>query len=210
MEFSLFWKAVMVVIGGTLLLRLAGRKSISQMSLAQVVIMIGLGSLLVQPIAGEELWVTLIVGLILVLTLIVIEYLQVASNPIERFVTGHSKVIIDNGVLQVDRLKRLRMTVDQLEMKLRQQSVTDINDVQYATLEPNGQIGVELKRPKQPSTKEDYDELMAEIAGLKQQLAQLGSQSSIKPSLTGQAMKKDIFAEVAQKGSLEQPPDNLQ
>jgi uncharacterized membrane protein YcaP (DUF421 family) len=61
-DIDLIWKAILVVVGGTLLLRVAGRKSISQMSLAQVVIMVGIGSLLVQPIVGKSIWSTSIIG----------------------------------------------------------------------------------------------------------------------------------------------------
>ncbi|GGF25213.1 hypothetical protein GCM10010954_25100 [Halobacillus andaensis] len=43
------------------------------MTLAQTVIMIAIGSLLIQPVSGKNIWVTFGVGSILVLTLIVIE-----------------------------------------------------------------------------------------------------------------------------------------
>lgn len=210
MDFDLLWKAVVVVVGGTLLLRVAGRKSISQMSLAQVVIMIGIGSLLVQPIVGKNIWTTLIVGLTLVLTLLVMEYVQVKANPLEKFITGSSKVVIENGELQVDRLKKLRLTVDQLEMKLRQNSVTDINDVAYATIEPNGQLGVELKQPKQPATKGDIDSLKMEVMALKQQLGQLGTTAVYTSNNPAPAMQKDIFTEASQQGHTEDPPEQFQ
>ncbi|MFG6115930.1 DUF421 domain-containing protein [Halobacillus sp. MO56] len=210
MDFDLLWKAVVVVVGGTLLLRVAGRKSISQMTLAQVVIMIGIGSLLIQPIVGKNIWTTLIVGLTLVLTLLVMEYVQVKANPLEKFITGSSKVVIENGELQIDRLKKLRLTVDQLEMKLRQNSVTDINDVAYATIEPNGQLGVELKQQKQPATKGDIDSLKMEVLALKQQLGQLGTTAAYTASNPAPAMQKDIFTEVSQQGHTEDPPQEFQ
>lgn len=137
LDIHLIWKAILVVLGGTLLLRIAGRKSISQMSLAQVVIMIGIGSLLVQPIAGESIWTTLFVGLILVVSLVVIEYMQIKADWIEKFITGRSKVLIKDGELQTDTLKKLRLTVDQLEMKLRQ------NPDQQAIGCPRSNVGTE-------------------------------------------------------------------
>ncbi|MFG6119786.1 DUF421 domain-containing protein [Thalassobacillus sp. B23F22_16] len=210
MDFNLIWKAIIVVVGGTLLLRVAGRKSISQMTLAQVVIMIGIGSLLVQPIVGKNIWTTLVVGLTLVLTLLVMEYVQVKANPLEKFITGSSKVVIENGELQVDRLKKLRLTVDQLEMKLRQNSVTNINDVAYATIEPNGQLGFELKQQKQPATKEDMNNLRLELMALKQQLSQLGTQSPHIANTSAPAMQEDIFSEVSQQGHTDEPPQQLQ
>ena len=210
MDFNLIWKAIIVVVGGTLLLRVAGRKSISQMTLAQVVIMVGIGSLLVQPIVGKNIWTTLVVGLTLVLTLLVMEYVQVKANPLEKFITGSSKVVIENGELQVDRLKKLRLTVDQLEMKLRQNSVTNIKDVAYATIEPNGQLGFELKQQKQPATKEDMNNLRLELMALKQQLSQLGTQSPNIANNSAPAMQEDIFSEVSQQGHTDDPPQQLQ
>lgn len=116
------------------------------MTLAQTVIMIGLGLLLIQPIAGKDVWTTLLVGLILVLTLVVVEYLQLKSDKVEKFITGKSQILIDNGLLHEKNSRKLRTTLDQLEMTLRQQSVKNLSDIQYATLELNGRIWLYFKR----------------------------------------------------------------
>ncbi|WP_121640849.1 DUF421 domain-containing protein [Virgibacillus sp. Bac330] len=197
MEWSWVWKAVLIIIGGTLLLRLAGRKSISQMTLAQTVIMIGIGSLLIQPLAGKNIWTTLGVGTVLVLTLIVIEFAQIKSDSFEGIITGKSKVLIHNGVIQYDQLKKLRLTTDQLEMNLRQKNISRIDDVEWATLEANGQIGFELKQEAQPATKGDVQQLYTEIKNVQQQLAQ-------RRTLGGGAGEKfqspsNLFQEVADK-----------
>ncbi|WJY26906.1 MULTISPECIES: DUF421 domain-containing protein [Sporosarcina] len=170
MDWSLLWKAVVVVIAGTLFLRLAGRKSISQMTLAQTVIMIGLGSLLVQPIVGHNVWSTMLVGLMLIITLIVIEFLEVKVNRVEGLVTGRAKIVILDGVLQEQTLRKLRFTVDQLEMELRQQNITRIEDVKWATLEPNGQVGCELMESAKPATKQDLYILRQELEAVLKKL----------------------------------------
>ncbi|MCV9886014.1 DUF421 domain-containing protein [Metabacillus halosaccharovorans] len=211
MDLDLIWKSVVIVIGGTILLRVAGRKSISQMTLSQVVIMIGIGSLLVQPLVGKNVWNTLFVGLTLVLTLVIIEYSQIKSDKLEKFISGKSKVLIDNGKLQTDQLKKLRLSVDLLEMKLRQSSVTDMNDVQYATLEPNGQVGFELKENKKPATKEDITFIMEEIQQLKQMIG-------IYPLRTATNTQQEqpsssvttLFTEVVKNKNNPQPPQELQ
>lgn len=211
MDLNLIWKSVVIVIGGTILLRVAGRKSISQMTLSQVVIMIGIGSLLVQPLVGKNVWNTLFVGLTLVLTLVIIEYSQIKSDKLEKFISGKSKVLIDNGKLQTDQLKKLRLSVDLLEMKLRQSSVTNMNDVQYATLEPNGQVGFELKENKKPATKEDITFIMEEIQQLKQKMgiyplrtATITQQEQPSSSAT------TLFTEVVKNKNNPQPPQELQ
>ncbi|WP_421384941.1 DUF421 domain-containing protein [Bacillus salacetis] len=224
MDYDLLWKAVIIVIGGTLLLRVAGRKSISQMTLAQVVIMIGLGSLLVQPIVGKGVWSTLLVGLILVLTLVFMEFTQIKNDSLEKFITGQSKVVIHNGTLQQNALKKMRLTVDQLEMKLRQSQVSDIADVQYATLEPNGQLGFILKPNKQPAIKEDITQLRQELEMLTQminnRLAALpvqvpsykgtpGQQPSAYTATTA-SPQENLFDEVNNQGHITEPPNDLQ
>ena len=207
MDLDWIWKAILIVLAGTLLLRVAGRKSISQMTLAQTVIMIGIGSLLIQPVAGQNIWTTIGVGLILVLTLIVIEYLQVKSDRVEQFITGKSKILIEDGVINEKNFKKLRLTVDQLEMKLRQQGVSQLSDVKWATLEPNGQVGVELMPSAKPVTMKEFSQLQAEVKRLINLLQ--------VPQTTGRPVSQnrggeDIFKEINQNSSAHPPPKHLQ
>lgn len=141
MELAWIWKSVLLVVAGMVLLRIAGRKSISQMSVATTVIMISIGTTIVQPIANDELGKAIGSATIFILSLIAIEYLQVKFNGFEKLMSGRSKVVIENGQVHRKNLKSIRMTVDQLEMRLRQKGVSNISDVKTATLEPNGQIG---------------------------------------------------------------------
>ncbi|MFA9559127.1 DUF421 domain-containing protein [Evansella sp. AB-rgal1] len=157
------WKSALIVIGGIILLRVAGRKSISQMTLAQTVIMIGIGSLLIQPLAGENIWSTLFVGALLVITLLIVEYGQLKFDFIEQLVTGNSKVLIENGNINVQNLRSTRLTVDQLETQLRLNSISKMSDVKWATIEPNGQVAFVLKDEKKTATKKDIDEVKKEI-----------------------------------------------
>lgn len=207
MELDWIWKAILIVVGGTFLLRIAGRKSISQMTLAQTVIMIAIGSLLIQPVAGKSLLTTFGVGGILVLTLITLEFVQVKSDGAENLITGKSKILIENGTLNENNLRKLRFTVDQLEMKLRQQNVTKISDIKWATLEPNGQVGYELKQDAQTVTKKEFQTLQKDI----QEIKLLLNPNNI-PNFQQQSQnnQQDLFLEVDNKSHNEQPPKHLQ
>lgn len=220
MDFDWIWKSILIVVAGTLLLRVAGRKSISQMTLAQTVIMVAIGSLLIQPVAGKNVWVTFGVGAVLVITLIAIEYGQIKSDIIERFITGKAVPLIENGTLNEKNLGKLRFTVDQLEMKLRQQNISSIDQVKSATLEPNGQIGYRLKQSSQAATKQDIDDLRNEF----QQLKDLMNGSTTVEGTDSHSMKRnqklnqlnqtlqsnDIFSEVDTKTHPNDPPDRLE
>lgn len=209
MELDWIWKAVIIIVGGTFLLRIAGRKSISQMTLAQTAIMIGIGSLLIQPVAGESIWVTLGVGGVLVLTLIVMEYLQIKVDFFENLITGKSKIVIKNGIIDEKNLSKLRMTVDQLEMNLRQKNIQRIEDVQWATLEPNGQVAVILKEDAQPVTKKDFKQLTRRLEQTIGLLEQEGGLIPNKNPLPPE-QQEDIFAEIERNQHKNHPPKHLQ
>ncbi|TSI06220.1 DUF421 domain-containing protein [Lysinibacillus sp. BW-2-10] len=209
MDFDWIWKAILIVIGGTLLLRVAGRKSISQMTLAQTVIMIGIGSLLIQPVAGKNVWVTIAVGAVLVFTLVAIEFLQLKFDSVEKFITGKSKILIENGTLNEKNLRKLRLTVDQLEMNLRQQNVATISDIQWATLEPNGQVGFILKPDAQPVTKGEFQQLRQDLQQMSLLLHSL-YQAQSNLNIQQPENKTNLFSEVAQNSHDYQPSKHLQ
>ncbi|WP_280771484.1 DUF421 domain-containing protein [Salipaludibacillus daqingensis] len=162
MDLNFIWKAVVIVFGGVLILRLAGRKSISQLTVAQTVMMIAVGSLIIQPVGDRNIWITMLITLLLVLSLVAIEYIVLKFDSLERFFYGQSIIVVENGKLLEKNLKKLRLTVDMLELRLRQESIENISDIQWATIESNGKLGYMLKPEKQKATKEDI-QLLKEL-----------------------------------------------
>lgn len=160
MELAWLWKSALLVVAGMILLRIAGRKSISQMSVATTVIMISIGTTIVQPIANNRLWIAVGSAAVFIVALIIIEYLQIKFDWFEKVMTAKSKVVIENGQLVTKNLRAIRMTVDQLEMRLRQKGISNISDVKTATLEPNGQVGYELMRHAKPLTIGEFERLL--------------------------------------------------
>ncbi|WP_026476411.1 DUF421 domain-containing protein [Alkaliphilus transvaalensis] len=148
----IIWESLLMVFTGTALLRITGRKSISQMTVAQTVIMISIGNIIVQPIIETSPWRTIVAASIFIIFLIIVEYLQVNFNLLENILTGKGIIVILNGQIVPENLRKLRFTVDQLEMRLRQQGITNISDVKTGTLEPNGQLGYELMPHAKPVT----------------------------------------------------------
>jgi len=163
MDLNLIWQTLLIFIVGTIFLRISGRKTISQITIPQTVIMIAIGTLLIQPVTGRGLWTTFGLAGILVLSLILIEYIQFKFDKAETAVSGKAIPVIQNGVLIENNLKKLRLTVDKLEERLRQVGITSISDVQYGTIESNGQLGYTLIPEKQPATKQDIQNLIMVI-----------------------------------------------
>lgn len=203
MDLHFIWKAIVIVIGGVLILRLAGRKSISQLTVAQTVMMVAVGSLIIQPVSDRNIWITLVITFLMVMTLISIEYVVLKSDKLETFISGKSLMVVENGEINENHLKKLRLTVDMLELRLRQQNIQKISDVKWATIETNGQLGYMLKPNKQPATKEDIQKLMAMI-----QLNQ--TNPPINVTVPQQQESEDnIFKEVKNNKHQKEPPEHL-
>ncbi|WEG17775.1 DUF421 domain-containing protein [Alkalihalophilus pseudofirmus] len=202
MDLHFIWKAVVIVFGGVLILRMAGRKSISQLTVAQTVMMIAVGSLIIQPVSDRNIWITLVITLILVLTLIMIEYIVLKFDILENFFYSKSIMVVENGEIIEKNLLKLRLTVDMLEVRLRQQSIQRISDLQWATIESNGQLGYQLKVEKQYATKEDIQMLVSLIQ------ANLPHSPEQMPKDDAQD-SNNLFKEVKYNKHGEEPPDYL-
>lgn len=158
---NLIWQTLLIFIVGTNLLRIGGRKSISQMTIPQTIIMIAIGTLLIQPVTGHGLWTTFGLAAILILCLLANEFLQLKSDKSETTISGKAVPVIVNGKVSVENLKKLRLTVDKLVSRFRQEGISSMKDVQYAILESSGLLGYMLKQEKQPATKEDIQQLIS-------------------------------------------------
>ncbi|WP_245669664.1 DUF421 domain-containing protein [Desulfuribacillus alkaliarsenatis] len=150
------------------MLRIIGRKSVSQLTLSTTVIMIAVGAIFVQPINVDTVPRTLIVIAVFVTILLIMEYLQLKINVIEKIIHGKAVIVIENGQLVPDNLQSLRITVDKLESQLRQQGITRVSDVKIGTIEPNGQFGYELMPDAKPLTVGEFKRLMGGMLPIQQ------------------------------------------
>ncbi|WP_096153993.1 MULTISPECIES: DUF421 domain-containing protein [Bacillus] len=204
MDLHFIWKAVVIVFGGVLILRLAGRKSISQLTVAQTVMMVAVGSLIIQPVGDRNIWITMLITLFLVLNLLFIEYIVMKVDKLEKFFYGQSLMIIENGKINERNLKKLRLTVDMLELRLRQQGIQNISDLQWATIESNGQLGYMLKPDKQYATKGDIQQIISMLQGT-------NPTSSPAPNLFNSSDEtENIFTEVKDNKHQVAPPKYLE
>ncbi|MBU3110191.1 DUF421 domain-containing protein [Clostridium lacusfryxellense] len=193
MELNWIWQAILIFFVGTFILRVGGRKSISQMTISQTIVMVGLGSLLIQPVTGNGLLITFIIAFILTLLMVITEYLEIKVDFFETIFSGKAVIVIENGKVNIKNLKKLRLSIDKLETRLRQAGISSIEDIKYATIEVSGQIGYELKDNKKPLTQEDFIKLMNEISQMKSMFSNNMSMES------KQNQNNNIFEEVNSK-----------
>ncbi|WP_161223038.1 DUF421 domain-containing protein [Clostridium beijerinckii] len=163
------------------------------MTISQTVVMIGLGSLLIQPITGNGLFITFLAALLLSCLMVLMEYLEIKVDFLETLFSGKAVIVIENGKLNITNMRKLRLTIDRLETRLRQAGISSIDDVKYATIEVSGQIGYELKDDKKPLTREDFRILVSEISEMKKVI----EFNMMKQNKTSE--KNNIFQEISSK-----------
>ncbi|MBC7324230.1 MAG: DUF421 domain-containing protein, partial [Moorella sp. (in: Bacteria)] len=72
-----------------------------------------------------------------------------------KLISGEPTVVVHNGKILEGNMKKMRYNLDELAMQLRQKNVFDIADVEYAILEPDGDLSILLKSQKRPLTPAD-------------------------------------------------------
>ncbi|MEL7656141.1 MAG: DUF421 domain-containing protein, partial [Bacillota bacterium] len=88
---------------------------------------------------------------------IVLAILSVHSVWIRKVVDGEAVIVVANGKILEENLKRIRIPLDQVLSELRTQGVFNITDVEFAMFEPGGKISIQKKAQKQPVTPGDLN-----------------------------------------------------
>ena len=154
-------------------LRLAGKRELAQLNPFDLVVLLTLSNTVQNAIIGDDNSVT--GGVIGASTLLLVNYLVVKylyrHEKLERFVEGEPAVIIENGVVQTDRLECELITLGELEAAAHKQGFGSLDDVERAVLEPGGAICFLAKKPTPDTAR--HDEILARLDHLAAQVAQL-------------------------------------
>ncbi len=134
--------------------RLMGKRQIGQLQPTELVITIILSEIAASSVSDTQTpFVNSIIGVIMVVSLeIIFSFIALKSGSFRRVVEGNAVYIIKEGKLDIDALKKIRFSIDDLMEALRQKDVFDISDVEYAVVETNGSLSVMLRADKIPIT----------------------------------------------------------
>ncbi|GIP27511.1 hypothetical protein J23TS9_26410 [Paenibacillus sp. J23TS9] len=136
------------------LTRLLGKRQISQLSFFEYITGITIGDLAATiSLDVKGTWYLGIISLsVWVLVSLGIEFLQLKSKRARDFIDSKSTILIKDGKILEDNLKKERLTNEELLEQLRSKSAFKVAEVEFAIMEPNGEINVLLKKENQPFT----------------------------------------------------------
>jgi len=132
------------------LLRLTGKRQIGQLAPFDLVLLLVLSNAVQNSMNGGDN--SLIGGLISAATLVAINgaigYATFRNKTLEALVEGRPEVIIHNGKVFEQVMRRAKLTHHELSAALRQAGCTCPEEVQAAILENNGSISVVSRRSR--------------------------------------------------------------
>ena len=141
----------LVLIAGV---RLMGKRQVGQMEPSEFVVTMLVANLASIPMQDEG--IPLFSGLIPILTVLgaelVLSSASMGSIFLRRMLCGKPVILIENGRILQDNLRRTRITIDELTGHLRLKDVLDLQSVQFAILETNGDLSVFLYPSERPVT----------------------------------------------------------
>ena len=124
--------------------RIMGKREVGQLGIIDLIISILIAELVALGIEkiDQSIWMTLLPMIVLVLLEVILGYLSVKSRKINKLFGGKPTIIISKGRIVYKNLINQRYSLDDLLLELRKNSISSIEDVEYALLETNGELSI--------------------------------------------------------------------
>ena len=149
-------RTVIVFLALIISMRVMGKRQLGELEPAELVIAVLISDLASHPL--QDPGIPLLYGLIPVITLLCCEVLISAglmkSVRFRTIVCGKPSLLISNGKIMQEEMRKNRVTLDELMEELRKKDISDISTVRYAILETDGTLSTILYAAKSPVTPE--------------------------------------------------------
>jgi len=128
----------------TIAIRIFGKKELSQLSVMDLVFVMLISNGVQNAMVGSDS--SLLGGIVAASTLFVInyifKYLIFRSKSLARLIEGEPIILVSNGKVHDNNLKKLQLTLDELLESIREHGISDIKEINLAIFEVDGNISV--------------------------------------------------------------------
>jgi len=140
MDIVLRASAVFVIL--YLLLRLLGKRELGQLTPFELLVMIVMGDLIQQGVTHNDFSLT---GALLAVTTfgflaLLLSWITYLFPAMERLLDGKPRVVVRDGTIIAENLRRDRVTQSELESEMRLAGIASLKEVAWAIIEPQGKI----------------------------------------------------------------------
>lgn len=153
---TLFIRTLLVYIFMFVVLRLMGKRQLSDMQPFDLAITLLIANLAALPMSDPA--IPLLYGVVPIIAMFalhrLISFMSLKSEKLRKLVCGSPLVMISGGVVREDAMRAANYSLFDLAEQLRMKDVFSISQVEYAILETDGGLSVLLKGPFQTPTNE--------------------------------------------------------
>lgn len=142
---DVFARTVCIYLFLLVILRLAGKRTLSEMSTFDFVLLLIISEATQNALVDDDRSLT--TGLAVILTLVALDRLVAVVKTkfprMDKFIDGAPLMLVDHGRVLEDRMKRSNVGVDDILQAARQhQGIGRLEQIKYAVLETSGGISV--------------------------------------------------------------------
>ena len=129
--------------------RILGKREVGQLGIIDLIVSIMIAELVALSIekTNQSVLLTLVPITVLVLIEILFGFLMVKSRIFNKIFAGKPSMIISEGKIVYKNLVSQRYSIDDLLLQLRKKGISSIEEVEYAFLEPNGDLSIFKYKP---------------------------------------------------------------
>lgn len=150
--FTILFRTILIYVFLIGIMRLMGKRQLGELEVTDLVIALLLSEIATIPITDKN--TPLLYAIVPVITLASFEVftsgLSLKFPKFKRLLSPKPAILIHNGKANRQEMQKVRISLDELLCELRQNNVSDIEQVQYAILESNGKISVITKAMHTP------------------------------------------------------------
>lgn len=155
--FSTIIRSILLIIGLFIITKLLGKKQLSSLSFFEYIVGITVGDIAGTLAMDPDLSLRDGIASLVVWSFVplAISTISLRSRAFRKLVEGKSTTFIENGNILEKNMRKEKYNIDELLEQLRKKSVFKVADVEFASLDSNGELSVLLKKAKQPVKYED-------------------------------------------------------
>ncbi|RIV11883.1 DUF421 domain-containing protein [Priestia flexa] len=154
--FDLLLRGILAYFSLLILTRIMGKRELSKMNFSDFVVGITIGSIAAKgAVDHNQPFTNYIPALVIILVLeILFSYLSMKFDKFRLLNNGEPIILMENGRILEQNLRKARLNVEELASQLRLQSIFSFQDVETVLIEQNGGFSVQLKPSHQAVTME--------------------------------------------------------
>lgn len=150
-------RAICSILFLLLIAKILGKQTVSSMTFLDFATGITIGSITANLAFNEKIKGTHMTFALLVFafTSLLLSFIALKNHKMRSWIAGSPTILIENGKILEDNMRKVRYTLDSLDQALREKEIFNIEVVDYAVLEDNGMLSVLKKEEYQYVTKKD-------------------------------------------------------